>query len=290
MSDGGKAVAGLGVSGRFIVALVLVLVTVLPIRSPAAGVRDVADGWLVPPGAMVRLLQQGWTAGDDSPDVPDRHGRQGKGLWISCGQMSLYGMPELPGKRLAGGWQWRGVPLGLAWQRLGTDLLVEDQIRLRIGGQVDRRLRCAVALGWDAVDLAGVWRAQNAAVAFILRGRLRQHIRFEFVGHVLDPASWHGARGVRRWLLVDGRTARTAWAVALERGADGVPLTQAEVSSRLGAGCALGVRFDPASGVFGFTTAWRHRVWVIRSSHLIHPQLGVTHRWCLCAGSLEAAW
>ena len=54
---------------------------------------------------------------------------------------------------------------------------------------------------------------------------------------------------------------------------------------RLAPAAALGLRLDAWSQAAGLSTAWRLRSVVLRSSHLVHPDLGTTHRWGLDVGA-----
>ncbi len=258
-----------------------------PATALAAGIRDVADGWLVSPGATAGLLGE---------ELVGRTGREpaGGGAWVAIGRMNLFGMSELPTRRLAAGLRGRWLSYGAAWQRLGAALYNENSVRVRCLVDGRRVLGGGVVAGWDDVALAAGRRRRRLAVAGLLCIDAGERTRLEIVGHLLDVPSWHGSRSWRRWLRIEHRTAGVVGALALDRRGNGAPAAQLELQVRLVAGAetgaGVGLRLEPACGAAGFTTAWRRRAWLIRSSHLVHPDLGVTHRWSLTAGSFEAAW
>jgi hypothetical protein len=107
---------------------------------------------------------------------------------------------------------------------------------------------------------------------------------------MLPSPVWHAGRGQRRWLWISGRYQHSSWAVALDRNEAGVPSFQAELMLGLSSHFAWGFRAEPATGSLGFITIWRRSSFLLRTSHLAHPDLGLTHRWCLAFGRLEWIW
>jgi hypothetical protein len=85
----------------------------------------------------------------------------------------------------------------------------------------------------------------------------------------------------RRWLDLRGRAGSVAWALAVDGRPVGAPTARAALLARCVPGVALGILGEPATGILGLTTAWARRGLVLRSSHLVHPALGITHRWLL---------
>ena len=57
----------------------------------------------------------------------------------------------------------------------------------------------------------------------------------------------------------------------------------------LGGAAALAMRWDGASASLGPGCALRLGPLLLRTSHLTHPALGLTHRFELTGGSLDAA-
>jgi hypothetical protein len=47
---------------------------------------------------------------------------------------------------------------------------------------------------------------------------------------------------------------------------------------------SLGLRIEPWSRAVGMVTGWRVGSLLLRTSHLLHPDLGTTHRWGLDLG------
>ncbi|MHB8078663.1 MAG: hypothetical protein ACYDIE_05345 [Candidatus Krumholzibacteriia bacterium] len=243
---------------------------------PAAiggGSRDLQDGWLLPPDLLRPWLAPGQASGET-------------GAWVAAGQGRLYGMPELPLRALAAGWRaprWRAA---LAWQRLGADLLLEERVR----GQwlIGARQAAGVAVGWDALRLGDAPPRRQPVVNLELRLAGPAGTRLAGSLPLLPAPDWYGRGGVRRWWSFAAARGDAAWCLALDRDARGAPLLEGEGALRLADRCGVGLRWEPATGTLGLTTAWLWRGLLLRSSHLAHPVLGVTHRWSLGVGRGES--
>mgnify|MGYP001026491582 CR=1 FL=1 len=237
----------------------------------AGGTRDLMDGWVVPASSVAALLSAPSAAA--APDGP----------WASLGQGRLYGLRELPLAAAAAGWRAPRWEAALAWQHLGSGLWREERLRARL--LVGRAARVGLAAGWDALRLAGQasgerWAALSCEVEFDRPGAWCWRASFP-----LRPCPpWYGEGGARRWLGVSGGASGFGWAVALDRDARGVPLLEGEALAAIGGGGALGLRWEPATGSLGATTAWLRLGLLLRTSHLAHPALGVTHRFALGFG------
>ncbi|PID80552.1 hypothetical protein CSB20_06890 [bacterium DOLZORAL124_64_63] len=249
----------------------LVIILAFLASSPALGdgLRDVQDSWLVDAVDMARLLR--------GPGASETGG------WsVEAMQGRLYGLAELPQHGLRG--QWRshgkgGLAVGLARQQMGTELFrttgLEGRVRWgtnRGAGLVCRvRQADSVAGGWPAwwrlsASLHGVW-ALGA-------GRAE--------GQVFLPLS-----GVPAGAIPEGREAfcRGAWwsgpwvvVWQVDRDPQGRPCCGWSLDLALGQGAGVGLRADGTSGVFGMGVMLLRGVFLLRTSHLAHPRLGLTHR------------
>ncbi len=265
--------------------LLLVLSGAMGHPAAAGGCRDLTDGWLLSPLALTRLLET------DSLVTPaSGAARVTERVWLSCGQMRLYGMPELTALRLAAGYRWQSLSVGCSWQQLGGDLYCEDRVRLRIASARKHTLRYGLVAGWDLLELGWAQRWTNLALAAELQLQFGGQTRIVWTGHISALPFWQADRGWRRWLLIESRVATSMCALAVERTGTGAPAVQLALAVNLTGRAGLGLRAEPVTGVFGFTTFWRRGNWLLRSSHLGHPELGVTHRWSLTAGALGQAW
>jgi hypothetical protein len=252
----------------------------------SAGLRSVADGWLLNGGDTARVLWSGETpTGSPASD-------SGFGLWAAVGQTHLYGMEVLPVTCLALGaadnsGRWK---VALTWERLGADLLVEDDfltafrtgrhprlgLQLRVRRWVvsqyppQNHLDPALEVGWSGQGALGWWD-------------------LTLLWHPLDPAPWLGQRGRRPLALV--KVASRGWglAVALDLDAGGTPHGEFMGLAHLGPGVAVGIRSDPTTGSLGPVFAFQSRGFLLRTCHTVHPVLGVTHRLTLGFGNAEAA-
>ena len=244
----------------------------------AAGIRDFDDGWCGEPPAAADLLDG--TAGD--------------GAWTACGLARLHGMADLPLRRLAAGRRSAPWSAALSWQRLGGSAWREDLVDLRavFGG-----LRKKPRSGREPV--AGVWRPwcglswrwRRPAYASVLGREALELAPFAGVArggfaatlHVVPLVVRRGdeADGPRPWLSVRWRAAAWSATCELRRDDRGVASWRAAGDLRLGAPFGCGLVADGASGAAGVTTAWRRGRLLVRTSHLVHPTLGPTHRWDL---------
>ena len=263
--------------------VVMQVALLVPPRARSAGARDITDGWLLPVGELTRRLLVDPAAPAAVGAVAAREGRSGS--WFTCGRMELYGLAELPATVLEAGLSAAGPQFRLAWQRMGSGLFVEDQYRLELGaGGV---WQPSLTVGLDRQVLARVLHQRRISCRVALTVPSGSAVRVRLFLHLLPPPPWYGNYGLRRCLLVSGGDGRLAWAVACDRAASGRPHWQASVTTRASAALAVGLRAEPRTGSVGFTTAWRRRNLLLRSSHLMHPDLGITHRWSVTVGRLE---
>lgn len=263
-------------------SLLLVAAWALPgAPAVAAGLRGVADAFLL--------------AGADAAAVLD--GRcgppAGRGAWFRLGQARLWGMPDLPVAEAGA---------GAAWALCGGTAAVQGAWE-RTGGDLARTDRQAVALGWRRN-----WEVQLAA------SRERLAVQGETVA-ARDEAwlrtgpdlRWGEAvsLSLRLWALLSpppagdrqprpaGRAVLRlrggACAVAWDRRADGRSALGLEAALALGDGAALAARWDAASASLGPGLILRLGPLLLRTSHLQHPALGLTHRFELIGGYLDAA-
>jgi hypothetical protein len=247
----------------------------LGLAAPAAagGLRDLADAWLIP-GADLRALLVADVAAGVAP--------RDRGWSLAVTQGRLFELAELPQLGVAVGR--RGGMLGwrLRWERLGGRLYQEDQARLEL--LVGDRWRAGAEVGLDRLALADDPPSLRPAVDLRLVGEPGRGLRLELWWPVTDAPPWYGHEGLRRWLRIAGAGEGWAWAAVVDRRVSGAPTWQAEVMLRLAPAAALGLRCEPWSQAAGFCSAWRLGGLILRTSHLLHPDLGVTHRWGLRLG------
>jgi hypothetical protein len=246
----------------------------------AGGCRDFEDGWLVPISRVAALL------GAVGPSSVDSG--LNRGAWITLGQTRLYGMPELPLARLALGGRTGSFHWATAWQHLGRDSFREDQYRLAAGWG---RSNCwLLSVGWDRLAISPTMTAGRLVMDARARFELTRRVTFLVTWPLLSDRGWYAGRGQFRWFHLSGTLGLVTWASALDRRASGEPSLQFGLIARATRGVGLGLRGEPATGSLGVTTAWRGRKFLMRSSHLVHPDLGTTHRWSLGWGALNDAW
>lgn len=243
------------------------------------GLRGVADGWLVPPATVSDLLDAGTVDTGESP---------GRGIWAAAGQTKLWGLPDLPVAELAAG---AGVPLaggvvacGGAWQTTGAGALRITRLAGWIGWRGDWTLSLQAAREARRVGAETVQEPAEFALAggpdLRLAGRTRLRLQV-YVTLTKVPAP----RAPVPLGRLDVGQGGAALAVALARRPGRPPTLGGEVCAAADARVAFGVRFDGASGSLGPALAIRAGPILLRTSHITHPVLGVTHRLQLVAGA-----
>ena len=75
-----------------------------------------------------------------------------------------------------------------------------------------------------------------------------------------------------------------ALAIAIDQAAGGGPLLSLEAAAALAPRLGVGLRADPGTGSCGPVTWWRAGPLLVRTSHVVHPDLGATHRMLLAVG------
>jgi hypothetical protein len=267
-----------------VIFLVVPLLAHVPLKALGEGLRDFADGWLLNPGDMAFVLAT----------TPPRDTR-GWGLWAGAGQGQLFSMEELPLKSVECGIVQKGGPLPLylacSWERLGDELMVEETsvLRFRLGRNPQAGIRVR-ARRWIVMG-----EQLDTSLESGLEGRLSFTLGAGLTGNVavrLHPGSlpeWHG-RGGRR-TLAEGKLFYPGGglAVRLDQRSDGVPILSLELMGRLTSRLGLGVRADPETGSLGGNLVIRVGGLWLNTSHLVHPALGLTHRFHLGVGDPEAS-
>ena len=264
------------VSGAVSAALVLIL----PAASARAqGLRRLEAAWLVPERLAGTTLARP-AAGP------------GDGLWVRAGQGRLHGLPELPVRRLAlgatgggGAWSLEG-----AWETLGSALLRDEVAEVRL--QAGRRWRAGVSGSWRRVQAgpAPAWRAFTGGLDLSLawsRGPLGSGTA-RVLWPLASAATAPGGGPTPRLLLAVAGGGR-ALAVQVDTDPDGRPHVGWEALGALSPGVGVCWRSDPASGALGGGLRLERGWWRLRTSHLVHPDLGPTHRCELAFGAPGAS-
>lgn len=261
------------------------------------GVRDFNDGWLLNPGDNTFILAKDETplpVGEGAPGESALRGRWG--VWVGAGQGTLFSMKDLPLKSLEGGiihrgrkWPWS---VAGSWERLGDRLMVEETgiIGLRLGHnpQIGFRLRARRWLVEGQKVDAGLESALEGRLNFPLTERLTGSLTLWM--HPSPPVRWHRRRGRRALAEIKFFHPGSGLAVRVEQGGDGSPVLSVEIMGRLAAGLGLGFRADPETGSLGGSLVAKIGGPWLRTSHLVHPALGVTHRFHLGAGDPGACF
>lgn len=241
----------------------------------AASLRRVEGAWLLPPALQAPLLRESGRVGEPA------------GAWLRIGHARLYGLPELPARLLAVGAAGRAWAAEARWESLGSETLRDDRAEagFRVGGAWQLGLRA----GRRTLRLG----AGETAAALDVDVEIARYGRSEPIGSWLVQANWPLLRDSEPWLAAEPEArlraalagSGRALAVVVESAADGEQILGWEVLAALGGGLAVSWRSDPASGAAGAGLLWRKRGLRLRTSHLAHPELGLTHRVELCLGN-----
>jgi len=255
----------------------------------ASGLRTLTDGWLLDGADTARLMSL-----PDSEQTgvtePPSHG--GPGFWVAAGQSRLFGMPELPMTCLTLGvagpsGKWR---LGMNWQQMGRDFLVEDDLdlALRIGRSPWIGLRFRLRR-WTVKNYPAETHHEPALeVGWFVRGPIGRWDLNVF-WPAGDPVPWYGQRGRRPLALGKWSDRGAALALGIDLATNGTPQVTFQGLAYLTGGLAAGIRADPGTGSLGPTLAWQGGNLMLRTCHTVHPDLGVTHRLFLGFGDAKAA-
>ena len=247
------------------------------------GVRDFSDGWLLNPEDTAAIL-----ARDDPNGITESE--RVWGLWAAAGQGVLFSVGDLPQKSLEGGlvkrggrWPWS---VTCSWDRLGNSLMVEEtgNFRLRLGRnpQFGIRVRARRWLVENQEIDAGMETALQGRLFFRMFGDLKGDLALWM--HPTASVRWHHLRGRRTLAELKIFYPGSGLAIRLEQRGDGTPVLSLEYMARLATGLGVGFRTDPETGSLGGSLVARIGGPWLRTSHLVHPALGVTHRFQLGVG------
>jgi hypothetical protein len=245
----------------------------------AEGLRRIDAAWLVP-----SYLSAAAVAGGAAPTRD--------GAWLRAGQMRLFGLEALPARGVAVGWRGTGsAAVEVAWEAVGCDAFRDERglLRAEVGG----RWRVGAQASWRRLQPgAGARLSQRAVDAVagcsVPMGALgtcdlRVHVPLLRDGlPAMDPEPDRRLR-----LAVAGRG--RAVALAVDGNPDGRPSGSWEVLCGIGGGAGVAWRADGGSGAMGGGFIWQRGPLRLRTSHLAHPELGLTHRFEVAFGRPEAS-
>ena len=247
---------------------------------PGAGLREFQDSWLIPTEDTWFLIGK---EGDPLASILS----PGRAVGVGVGRARLFSLPDLDQTWLTA--MVRTRLLGRAflvegeWQRLGTGLYVENLIglELRLGNKPGVGLglaRKSVKIGReDASSQARVHLQLDHLVRLAPDTVLRCRLALPLVA---AESEWgHDSR--REFLKVTVLRAGVALAIQIDRRFDGSPVLGFDFFWGPQGGWGFNLRIDPATGSLGPGFQFRRGILLMQTSHLIHPDLGQTHRFAL---------
>ncbi len=241
------------------------LVMGLLLWAAIASARDLSDGWILP-ATWEAALAVGAPPPVSSPG-------------LVCGTGRLFGMPELTQHALGLRFAAAGLRLRADWQVLGGAAWREQTWRLEAAGGRTTAFGVAAAYRRVETPAASPWSRAEASIVL----RLRPAEGWEVVAWS-DPLTLTPAREtspLAPWIRLRGTSGGLAWALQADRRRHGAPRWRCGVAGRAGRGVVLGVLGEADTGTLGLTTLWRRGRLAVRTSHLVHPALGTTHRWMI---------
>ena len=267
---------------RCAAAGVMLVATLVVGASPAAadGLRRLDAAWLIP-AAHLHTAVTGRAASD------------GGGIWLRAGQARLFGLAELPSRLVAiggaaagGSWDTEG-----SWETTGSGDFRDDRMVARVAR--GRRLHVGVHGAWRRLQPGPGPVGQTQALSLDVGadgcasavGDWRVRLRWPLASagdRWLAPET-----GNRLWCAVaaPGR----ALAVTVDVAPDGRPAVGWEALCGIGGSWGLSWRVDRASAATGCGLAWCRGRLRLRTSHLAHPELGITHRVELAFGNVAVS-
>jgi hypothetical protein len=245
----------------------------------ADGLRRIDAAWLVP-----SYLSAVAVAGGPAPAHD--------GTWLRAGQMRLFGLEALPARAVAVGWRGvGGAAVEVGWDAVGRDVFRDERGLLR--AEVGKRWRLGAQASWRRLQPgAGAILTQHAAEV-VVGGVIPTGALGLCDLRVLVPLTRSGSLEMdpepdrRLRLAVAGRG--RAVALALDWGPDGRPSGSWEALCGIGGGAGFAWRADGASGAVGGGLIWQRGQVRLRTSHLAHPELGLTHRIEVALGRFEVS-
>lgn len=248
--------------------------------------RGLDDGWLLT-AADLALCLRGPAALPPSKD-------RAKGLWLGLGQARIFSMPEIPLYLAALSARFKTwslpVGLGVSWQQTGNGFLktTDQELIVRAGGDFHLGVRIvARTLALEGRSVGRILdRALFVGIPVDLGGDVRAVIEMTLGLPDEDPAAFTTVRRP----LAKAKVVRPGGgiAVGVDRLRTGEPVLSFEVQWAPVAGLAVGIRADPSTASLGPGIAWQRGKLMIRTSHLVHPDLGATHRFFLNTGQMGA--
>ncbi|MGD9547015.1 MAG: hypothetical protein AB7V45_05610 [Candidatus Krumholzibacteriia bacterium] len=248
---------------------------------------DYSRSWLHGPEQIGALMAD--HRGVQAPDSLS------SGAWVEAGASRLFGLPELPVATLGAGWRGRdGRLVRVDWQQTGTGIFRENRYGLTAAGNLGVRL--GLTGGIRRLELAGERPRPEWSLALLVgsgwSGPGSWSGSWEFRPEIAAAEGSAGRSGRTRNLgTVRVRTKDVGLALGLDLSPDGIPECILEALFPLAGRAGILIRGTPARNLGGFGLVLPRGRLLVMTSHLIHSDLGTTHRIALVAGRWKGgAW
>jgi hypothetical protein len=229
---------------------------------------DIDSGWLVDAHRLDAFM-----ATEGAGPAADR------GYRIRLGSGRLHGMSALPMLAVGLDMHHRGRSMSIGWNRTGESLWREDSLYLELIplSRLSPILRIDYVLG----------RCLDETISESLLPSLGARLLIGDVLHVQGRYDLPLARqdtGRRPLLGLDVRNGCWLAALHLDRVSRAAPSLRGSVNYRFSSAASVGVLVEPETSTWGYLLCVRKGRLLLRTSHLMHPALGVTHRLELTIG------
>lgn len=232
----------------------LIILVVLLAGNASAGFRDADQGWVVSPVECIK---------------------RDAGYYGAISTSSLYQVPELSMQSILSGWFSEKWHTAFRWHKLGSDVYREDSLSMDVlfGGSVKFGIK-AERESQQFLDEPRWNTLYSFAAYYDFRESMTLKANIPISGTMLPTKDYEQ-------LLLILRSQDVLFAMGIDNTDSG------EKSVRLGLDWLLhdmfwvGAIVDTGSSSTGLTTTTKVGKILARSSHLVHPELGTTHRWQL---------
>ncbi len=247
----------------------------------AGGLLNIEDSWLISPSMARRLLQK-------IESTSDHHAE----ILCTVSQGRLFSMSELGQRSIAlegVSYLWNNrVTWAGSWQKTGQSLFVENRqtVKLLLGlypalGLSFRHLKQTLAQQDEPSQQQFFMDLQTVWILGEMRGTIQLHWPLLSSDSSLNNSGNGRRMEVGKVTLIKGDL---GCALAVDRLPSGKPNLGFHLLFTLVRGVGLEFRIDSPTGSLGPGVSIVRGGLMLRTSHVVHPQLGVTHRLALVLG------
>ena len=226
---------------------------------------SVSEGWLVSSSRM-----QAFVCGSNLTESGDLS------IYASAGNGKLFNMPDLPMRELSFGTSQSGRSLDFSWASTGSKVWREDQLRCVF--VPSHGISPVVGIDYNHSAI-GEWASNyQLMLSAGIHVPINQCV-FIMYQYDLPISTGHlPFLGQRPLLGVDYLSASWLAALRMNRVLNAPPSWLISMHYRFANSVSIGFLAEPSSSSWGSLLSVRRGPILLRSSHLVHSALGMTHR------------